>query len=170
MNSLLAWMDESISFSMIKFSPDGSKLKIIRFHTKISPEFRWRYAKEQNQGCRNLKMKQSPLTILSNSLQRILSTKTSSHQTPYFRKTPAYSISMAYSPSRTLRSMPWAKTNVINRTQRPTASRGFTNGNRQPPPVNQAAKQINPAENNDYEPQCQTDNGRKRSSRDFTFR
>lgn len=40
MNSLLAWMDESIPFSMSKYSLDDSELNIIRFHTKISPEFR----------------------------------------------------------------------------------------------------------------------------------
>lgn len=40
MNSLLAWMDESISFSMSKFSLDDLKLNIIRFHTKTSLEFR----------------------------------------------------------------------------------------------------------------------------------
>jgi hypothetical protein len=65
---------------------------------------------------------------------------------------------------------PGEKTNVLNRIQRPTASRGYTNGNRQPATASQTTNRVNTAENDDYEPQSPPENGKKRNSTDITFR
>lgn len=121
-----------------------------------------------------LLMKQNLPGSLSNFVPQTQSLKTSSHKTPFFRKLsptlPPTDIMSLMEKCNQLAEEGYAKTDIINRTQIPAPSRGFTNRNRHLPLVKQDTEQSNLLQNTEYQPQSPDENTRKRRSGDFAFR